>query len=116
MAKWEEYQKTQWVNNQTPVNESNMNKIEEAIEDNRNNTLDLKTIAEAFITAFRDKLSLSFNTYTHILTFRAGDGETEETINAQASAQIFTNEAEVEELYNFLYQVSYVYPIYWNML
>lgn len=116
MAKWEEYNKTRWVNNQTPINESNMNNIEQGIEDNRDNTLDLKVIAESLLSAFNNKLTLTFDKYSHMLTFKAGDSETSSIILAQASAQIFTDEAEVEELYSFLHQVAYSYSIYWNIL
>ena len=110
---YNQYSKTPWVNNETKVNASNMNKIENAIEDTRENTIDLKVILDDFITAFRDKLSLTYSGST--LTLQIGDSETD-NINQIVTATINTSAADVEELLSFVSQVAHTYKIYNNIL
>ena len=84
-SKYEEYQKTSWVNDQTKLNATNMNKIEEGIEDTRENTLDLKNSLDELLTALLSKMTFTYDDITKKLYFSFGDAE---TANVQQSFEI----------------------------
>jgi len=73
-----EYTPTQWVNDVTKLNESNMNNLESGITLSNNLSLENASFLDELQTAINENTSISFNSSTNQLTITIGRKATEQ--------------------------------------
>ena len=69
----QEYQKTTWVNDETPLNATNLNKIEDGIETNRTNSIELKNLIDEIQCAINTYTSITYTSQNDTLSITFGD-------------------------------------------
>lgn len=115
MPNYNQYNKTTWVNDNTKVNQGNMNAIEQAINDNRDNTIEINNLLAQVVTALKNKASLSFNPSTKVLTLQIGDSQTPDLNKLINTTVDLTSEA-IDKVTAFLTQVATRYYIRDNII